>query len=378
MITLRIVVDSMADTRAQAVGRYTEELTRAIIATAPRGCEVEGIVSATSEIEQNRIRARLPGLIGLHVTPLARRELRTAWQHTITTGQVGGMIHSPDLLAPLRKHDRSNTPGQQTVVTIHDALPWLYPSSVGARGAWMRQMTKRALKYADAIVVPTHAVASDLTERLKVSNRLRVIGGAANSALTLPDDEEEIAARLRLPSTYLLAVTSLDPRKGLRALLTAATRPEYPGLPLVIVGARDVRGGTFDALRDEVGLDSRLIQSFPAPSDSELAVIVSRATAMVQPSLYEGSASIELEALQHGVPVIHSDVPALVELLDGAGVIVERAPEKEYADRLAAAISATLANSALMQKLTIVGEDRARAFSWRDSAEKVWNLHADL
>jgi hypothetical protein len=33
---------------------------------------------------------------------------------------------------------------------------------------------------------------------------------------------------------------------------------------------------------------------------------------------------------------------------------------------------------ALLRRLHTTGLDRAKAFSWKDSAEKVWQLHADL
>jgi hypothetical protein len=29
-------------------------------------------------------------------------------------------------------------------------------------------------------------------------------------------------------------------------------------------------------------------------------------------------------------------------------------------------------------RLRLLGQDRTHAFSWRDSAEKVWQLHSDL
>jgi len=32
----------------------------------------------------------------------------------------------------------------------------------------------------------------------------------------------------------------------------------------------------------------------------------------------------------------------------------------------------------LAERLAYSGSDRAKAFSWRSSAEKVWQLHADL
>ncbi len=37
-----------------------------------------------------------------------------------------------------------------------------------------------------------------------------------------------------------------------------------------------------------------------------------------------------------------------------------------------------LGDDELAERLRIAGRDRARAFSWRDAAEKVWQLHADL
>ena len=46
--------------------------------------------------------------------------------------------------------------------------------------------------------------------------------------------------------------------------------------------------------------------------------------------------------------------------------------------RLADAIRRVLEEPGLAAELSVRGHDRARAFSWRDSAEKVWQLHADL
>ena len=45
---------------------------------------------------------------------------------------------------------------------------------------------------------------------------------------------------------------------------------------------------------------------------------------------------------------------------------------------LAAAVASVLNDSELADRMRIAGQDRARAFSWRDSAERVWTLHADL
>ena len=84
-----------------------------------------------------------------------------------------------------------------------------------------------------------------------------------------------------------------------------------------------------------------------------------------------------IEAFHLGTPVVHSDAPAVLEAAGDAGVAVERAA-KGYPERLLDAVNRVLGDSALRNRLSIFGGDRSRAFSWRDSAERVWQLHADL
>ena len=73
MITLRVVVDELVSDEPGGARRYTEELTRQLIATAPRGCEVEGILSSVSDEQLEDVRRRLPGIATLTRLPLARR-----------------------------------------------------------------------------------------------------------------------------------------------------------------------------------------------------------------------------------------------------------------------------------------------------------------
>lgn len=47
-------------------------------------------------------------------------------------------------------------------------------------------------------------------------------------------------------------------------------------------------------------------------------------------------------------------------------------------ERLADAIARVLDDEELAARLRLQGIDRSHAFSWRASAEKVWQLHADL
>ncbi len=48
------------------------------------------------------------------------------------------------------------------------------------------------------------------------------------------------------------------------------------------------------------------------------------------------------------------------------------------ATALADAIAGLLGDDAAADRLGVAAGDRAKAFTWRDAAEKVWQLHADL
>ena len=379
MTTLRVIVDQIISPTPGGIGRYAEELTRALIETAPLGCDVAGIVSASPEPDYEKVLTLLPGLSELMKSPLARRELSLAWQHGFTKVPGSGMVHSPSLLAPLRRHDRLNNQSDQMVVTIHDVVPWTHPETLTPHGvSWHKAMAKRAQKYADAVVVPTHAVASQLSEIFDFGDRIRIISGAVSSKFAVPVDADERAMRLELPERYLLSVGTLEPRKGLQSLIRSLASNEDAGLPLLIVGPPGWGDLDVTAIAADAGLEPDRVRTMGYLDNADLAVTLDRATVFVFPSLAEGFGLPVIEAFSFGTPVIHSDDPAVVEVAAGAGVTVELSPLEDYPERLAKAIFGLVSDDALRERLRFAGADRASAFSWTDSAEKVWQLHADL
>jgi glycosyltransferase involved in cell wall biosynthesis len=375
--TLRVVIDQMVGRVPGGIGRYTEELTRELIATAPRDCDVAGIVSAVPPAVADDLMSRLPGLAGLSRSPLSRRQLAATWRLGVPAS-AGGMIHAPGLLAPLYRHDPVHD-ATQVVVTIHDVVPWTHPETLTPHGVrWHRAMAKRASRHADAVVVPTHAVAEALAEYLDFGDRVRVIGGAVASTIVLPHDPDARVAELGLPRDFLLTVGTLEPRKGLEPLIRALARPETQDLPLLVVGPQGWGDLDLAKTASEAGVAPERVRSLGFLSDPDLALVLQRATLFVYPSLAEGFGLPIVEAFSFGTPVIHSDAPALVEVGASAGAVVEREDVAGYPERLAEAIGRLLGDRQLRERYSIAGRDRARAFSWRDSAERVWQLHADL
>lgn len=378
MTTLQVFVDDLTGTEPSGLGRTAQELTRQLIATAPAGCIVEGIVSAVGAGERARVLERLPGLAGLRVLPARRRALEVAWAAGTPGLKLGGMVHSPSLFAPLGSHDRLNS-GDQLSVTIHDTLAWTAPDELPASQVlWTKTMARRARRFADVVVVPTHAVAGRLSELIDFGDRIRVIGGAPASTFRLPPDADERAARLGLPERFVLTMGSISPRKAVAEMVKAMAFPDAGSLPLIIVGPDLYRGHRATGVAAAAGLPEGRVRALGVLSDEDLAVTLHRATVFVYPSREEGFGMPLVDAFQFGTPVIHSDDEALVEVAGGAGMIVPRRPDDTYPARLAAAVGAVVNDPTTAARLRVLASDRARAFSWRDSAERLWQLHADL
>ncbi len=376
--TLRVVVDQIVAPVPGPVGRYTRDLSRAIVEAAPKGCQVEGIVSSSLPDDYERVLREVPGLSGLYKSSLARRELAAAWQLGITTSPGGGMIHGTSLFAPLRKHDRER--GDQTVVTVHDVLAWTHPEALSAASvAWQKGMMKRARKHADAIVVPTHALAERLQQVAEFGDRVRVIGTAPRSGLVVGTDADRRAERLGLPVEYLVVPGTLEPRKGLVDVFAALGRQGVPEVPVVVLGPETWGDQHVAVVAEENGVDAARIRHFDDLDAPDLAVVIARALAFVAPSHDEGSGTSLVEAFSLGTPVVHSDAPAFREVSAGAGLAVPiDAGGADYADGLAEAITSVVSDRTLAERLSIAGHDRSRAFSWRDAGDRVWQLHADL
>jgi glycosyltransferase involved in cell wall biosynthesis len=375
MTTLHVVLDEILAPSPPGRSRYAEELTRALIQYAPPSCSVEGMVGSSPESDYRLLGESLPGLGGLFKSALARRDLVTAWQHGFTP-VPSGMIHAPTLLAPLRNHDRVNGHGNQITVTIHTVAAWTNPEVLPPREvSWTKAMALRAVKYADALVVPTHAVAAELGAFLDFGDRIRVLGGAVGSDLREPPDGAKRAERLHLPDEYLL--TTGDPGPGLIALLDALASLDRIDLPLV------VSGGSLDseAIKEAVakaGLPAERVVALPVRSDEDRAVTIARATAFIYPTVVSGFGTPMLEAFRFGIPVIHSDAAALVEVAGDAGFSVPSTNRDAYPGLLAEAIENVLDDDSLRRRLGVLGADREKIFTWRTPAEGIWQLQADL
>ncbi|MGJ7908859.1 glycosyltransferase family 4 protein [Actinopolyspora sp. H202] len=371
MPKLVVVAEQLLAPVPGGTGRYTRELLRALAATAPAGWEVSTVVSSDGD----PARAEVDGVGGPEVLPLPRRALTLAWQYGRWPRLSADSVHAPTPLFP------PVAPGRGLVVTVHDTVPWTHPQTLTARGAiWHRRAVSRAARKADSLVVPSEAVAADLRRRVPSTTRIEVIGEGVSTAVLPPDAAEageaeesarETARRLRLPPRYLLAVGTIEPRKGYEWLIRALAEPEAPDVPLLVVGAPGWGDVSLSDLAARHGLPPDRLRYLGPVEDSDLAVLLRRSAALVAPSMAEGFGLPVLEAMAAGIPVVHSDAPALVELADGAGITVPRADTAALALALREVFDDRRRSAGMVE----AGKSRASRFDWHETARRVWRLH---
>lgn len=304
-------------------GRYTAELLKALARTAPEGWSVTTAATANAD----------------RVIRVPRRVLVALWERGLPP-KLGRHVHAPTPLAPL--------PG--AVVTVHDVVAWTHPETLTPRGvAWHRKVISRAAVQARALVVPTQAVADQLRDQVRVEVPVHVVpNGVTKLVGDKPGD---------LPERYVLAIGTIEPRKGFDLLVRATERLK---VGLVVIGPQGWGG---------VDLRAAHVTLLGKVSDDRLASVLAGATVLAAPSLAEGFGLPVLEAMAAGVPVVHSDDPALVEVAGGAGTVVRRGDLASLTEGLRAVLADP-------DHTIEAGLTRASEFTWEKTARGVWVTHA--
>lgn len=351
-----MVLDQLTHVVDQDQAWAALDLARALVDTAPSGCDVEAIVPAQGDVS-------VPGLAGVHRLALARRELAASWQMGIAPGVGGGLIHSASLMAPLVRHDRVHD-NDQTTVTLWDLRAWDAPEALAKSAvSWKRAMLKRAAKHADAVVVPTHTIGARLAEIAKLGERIRVIPGAVPTGFVVPLDAVERRANLVIPDRYIVVTgrpTSIEP--GFRAAVAA-------GADAVVLDAAEGTEPRFAEIAAAAGLPEARARIRSAFSAEDRAAVLAGAAAFVATDDVAAWPWRAVEAMTLGVPVVARDTGVHRDVVaDGGAIVAED-------DIEGAVVDATGSDA---RRLSVLAADRSRAFSWHGAGERVWGLHADL
>lgn len=355
------------------IGRYTVELTRAL----------QRLYGDTEIILLNPYPdANLPWYKEFATFPIPQLRLMPAVAslgnvvlHQAALKLKLDILHDPcgvaPFLLPTRRYKR--------VTTVHDAIPFIYPKTQPLLTRWIFHSLIRAASFtADAVLTVSHSAAEDLQRYAGIpAAKLHVTPpGGPYVAETDAAARRETLNRLRVSRPFFLYVGALHPRKNLSRVLRAFAdvQARYVDAQLVIVGPPSWGASqTLAEVLNESKRGDRVIFTGYV-SDEALHHLYAEALCLVFPSLYEGFGLPALEAMAHGTPVIGSNVSSLPEVLGDAGLLVDPA----RTDLIAEAMTRLLTEPTLHRALCERGRNRAKMFTWENTARKTLEVYRSL
>lgn len=275
------------------------------------------------------------------------------------TGPVDVVHGTNFVVPPARKAAR--------LVTVHDLTPLRYPELCDPTSLRYPGLIRRALEQGASVHTVSHAVAEEVVEHFGVdADRVHVIH---NGVTPLPPPASRDAAE----PPYILAIGTVEPRKGLPDLVAAFDRiaVSIPEVHLKIAGPPGWGEDALSASLRTARHGGRVHRVGWVPDRSSL---IAGAVLLAYPSLYEGFGLPPLEAMSLGVPVVATSVGAIPEVVGDAALLV---PPRDV-PALSEALLEVARDETTRARLISAGAQRVRAYSWPDAGQRLAALYRAL
>jgi glycosyltransferase involved in cell wall biosynthesis len=337
------------------VGEYVHRTALALADTAPPGAEVAVFSSSWKD------RLRSPAAtVSARDARIPVRLLNWSW-HRLSWPPVewiagpADIVHSPTPLLIPSRHAAQ-------VVTIHDLFFLDHPDATDAeiRRDYPALVAAHARR-ADLVVTVSETVAAQVVARLgvPVERVLTCHNGA-------PDWTPAPVAPADGPVVF---VGTLEARKNVAGLLDAWERliARNIRVPLLLAGSAPASATAILARLARPPL-AGLVRHLGYLEEADRRAFYERARLLVLPSFDEGFGLPIVEAMAAGVPVVAAHRGALPEVGGDAAAYVQ----PDDPDEMAETIAQILASPERRAGMRARGIARARLFSWRAAATRLW------
>lgn len=254
------------------------------------------------------------------------------------------------------------------IITIHDVSHERYPEWFSKNYfRYYHFMMPRIGKKAHAVLTVSEFSKHEIVETLGLdADKIHIVH--SNVPFQTKPSLEDILNYVPDSGSerYIIAVSSMDPRKNFIRLAKAFQHIEDKSVKLYIIGMRFKAFNTPD-MEEITGENIHL----PGYIDDEaLQKMYQNAILSIYPSLYEGFGLPPLESMTYGCPAIASDIPALREISGDAAFYVDPYDTGDITN----GINILLKDDKLRHELKLKGLEQIKKYSWEKSAEQVYEL----
>ncbi len=263
--------------------------------------------------------------------------------------------------------------GSPLLINLGNTAPLIYQNKISSimdmavyvNPKWFTQTFVRYYKFLFPRILATSKVVLTISENSKkdIINYLKnktveIVNVSCGVNKLMADNmNKEVDSK----ESYILAVSSLEPRKNFAKLISAFNLLST-NVKLRIVGTS---GKVFaDHQLHEQITNNKNIEFTGYLSDEDLSLQYSNALFFVYPSLYEGFGLPPLEAMSLGCPVVVSNTSSIPEVCGEAALYFDPHDVRDISAKLKNMID----DKELRNKLKFLGEEQVTRFSWKRSA----------
>lgn len=261
------------------------------------------------------------------------------------------------------------------IITIHDLNFEHYPNDVPKlAGKYLRCFFPKFAKKAQHILTVSNYSKEDIANTYQIDKtKITTIWNAASNLYKPLDSKHRIAFKQQYAqgNDYFLFVGSLHPRKNVERLLQAYVdfKTKHPeGYDLMIVGSllwSDVKTNFHIPANFEKNI--HFMGHLPL---EKLVNVTASAACFTYVPYFEGFGIPLVEAMQCGVPVISGNLSSLPEVVATAALLVNPFSVEE----IGKAMEQIYLDADLRKRLSQMGLERSKHFSWDKAASEVWSV----
>ena len=268
--------------------------------------------------------------------------------------------------------------GTDYFVTIYD-LALFKIRGIGERKNTLRLklFTKSACRKSKSIIAISEATKKDVVDIMGIDKEkveVSYCGGLPTNYQILKYDINKVNSKLLFDEKFFLFISTIEPRKNITTLVKAYEQfrdNNNINCKLVLAGKIGWKvDEIFSSIDDCKYKEDIILPGFI--TDNDKVYLLSKATAFIYPSLYEGFGIPILEAFAYSLPVITSNISSMPEVGGNAAFYIN---DPKNIDELSDVMREVFfLDEESLKSLSLKMKKQLSKFSWEKNADEIMKI----